>query len=223
MSKIILIVAAHTDDEALGCGGTIARHVDHGDIVHAIFITDGISSRAKKNKEEFNRRINAANSAHKILGISEVHHLNLPDNQLDTLPFLSLVKKIEKLIYKLSPQVIFTHHHGDLNIDHRITHQAVMTAVRPTPKNTVKEILAFEVLSSTEWQTPNKLPFLPDTYIDISKYLKTKIRAVQSYDLEMHPIPHSRSIKHVEYLAYHRGLSVGTVAAEAFMTIRRII
>lgn len=219
----ILIVAAHSDDEALGCGGTIARHIAEGDTVNAVFMADGVTARSDNTPDKLEKRILAAREAQNILGIANAEHLQLPDNRLDSVPLLDIVQKLEAIIFKIAPTLIYTHHYGDLNIDHSITHQAVMTAVRPMPENTVKEVYAFEALSSTEWQTPSKHPFLPDTYIDISKYLKNKMQAIAAYDLEMHPAPHSRSTKHVEHLAYHRGLSIGVEAAEAFMTIRRII
>ena len=222
MNKTVLIVAAHADDEALGCGGTIARHVAEGDTVHAVFMADGVSSRPNSAADALERRMSAAKQAHEILGLQRVAYLGLPDNRMDSLPLLDVVQALESVIQAITPQVIYTHHHGDLNIDHRITHQAVMTACRPLPGSPVREIYAFEVLSSTEWATPQQEPFVPNVFVDISDFLDTKHKALQAYQLEMRFAPHSRSIEHAEYLARHRGHSICVAAAEAFVAIRLI-
>lgn len=150
MNETILIVAAHTDDEALGCGGTIARHVADGDMAHAVFMADGVSSRPGAARDNLERRMAAAKQAHEILGLRRVEYLGLPDNRMDSLPLLDVVQALEAVVQAIAPQVIYTHHHGDLNIDHRSTHQAVMTACRPLSGSTIREIYSFEVLSSTE-------------------------------------------------------------------------
>lgn len=220
MNKTVLIVAAHPDDEALGCGGTISRHVAEGDKVHAVFMADGVTSRADADPVCLQRRQSAAEQAHTVLGIHKVDYLGLPDNRLDSLPLLDVVQPLEIIIRSISPQIVYTHHHGDLNIDHRITHQAVMTACRPMPGFSVREIYTFEVMSSTEWCPPVQDPFLPSYYVDITHFLPTKLKALEAYNLEMRAPPHSRSIAHLDYLARHRGQSVGVEAAEAFMVVR---
>jgi LmbE family N-acetylglucosaminyl deacetylase len=222
MNKTVLIVAAHADDEALGCGGTVARHTAEGDVVHAIFMADGVNSRANSTVGDFPRRIAAARQAHEILGLQHVEYLGFPDNSMDSVPLLKVVQSLEDVIKTISPQVVYTHHYGDLNIDHRITHSAVMTACRPQPGGATREIFSFEVLSSTEWAASVQEPFLPNVFVDISDYLDQKIQALQAYQLEMRSAPHSRSIEHAECLAHHRGNSVGVGAAEAFMLIRQI-
>jgi LmbE family N-acetylglucosaminyl deacetylase len=222
MSKSVLIVAAHTDDEALGCGGTIARHVAEGDVVHAIFMADGVNSRSEAAQDDLENRNAAAEHAREILGISENVYLGLPDNRLDSLPLIEIIQRLEPIVRKLQPNIIYTHHHGDLNVDHQITHQAVLTACRPMPGSTVQAIYAFEVMSSTEWAAPTAQPFIPNHYVDISTQLNTKLDALKAYQLEMRDAPHSRSTEHLSTLARHRGYSVGMVAAEAFMTIRTL-
>jgi N-acetylglucosamine malate deacetylase 1 len=220
MNKTILIVAAHTDDEALACGGTIARHVAEGDVVHGVFMADGVTSRPHSEPKDLERRMECARRAHEILGLQRVVYLSLPDNRMDSMPLLDVVQSLETVIQGIAPQVIYTHHHGDLSIDHRITRQAVMTACRPLPGSTVREIYGFEVLSSSEWATPQQEPFVPNVFVDISSYLDIKLRALEAYKLEMRPAPHSRSIEHIESLARHRGHSVGMAAAEAFVAVR---
>lgn len=222
MSKVVLIVAAHTDDEALGCGGTIARHVAEGDSVFAVFMADGVTSRAEADQNDLASRNCAAEKARKILGIRENFYLGLPDNRLDSVPLIDVIQRLEPIIRKLKPSIIYTHYHGDLNVDHRITHQAVLTACRPMPGSSVQAIYAFEVMSSTEWATPMADPFVPNHYVDISGQLSTKLEALRAYEMEMRETPHSRSIEHMKYLAHHRGHIVGLVAAEAFVMVRAI-
>lgn len=220
MSKTVLVVAAHADDEVLGCGGTLAKHVAAGDKVHVVFVADGVTSRGGAGQEDLVRRQRATESARNILGISTMAFLNLPDNRLDSLPLLDIVQPLEALIGKLAPEIIYTHHYGDLNVDHRLAHQAVMTACRPLPGGTVREILAFEVMSSTEWSSPGLAPFLPDLFVDISVHMEIKMQALEAYGLEIRVPPHSRSMEHMRSLSKHRGYCVGVDAAEAFMVMR---
>lgn len=222
MSKIVLVVAAHTDDEAIGCGGTIARHVAEGDTVYAVFMADGVTARTNSTSEEIQQRQAAAESARVILGVKEYFYLGLPDNRMDSLPLLDIVQPLEKVIAKVQPHIIYTHHNGDLNIDHRLTHQAVVTACRPIPNSTIQEIHSFEVLSATEWNTPGLNSFTPNVFIDISKHLETKRQALEAYSLEMRPEPHTRSITNIIRLAEFRGSTVGLNAAEAFGLVRKI-
>jgi len=220
MSKIVLVVAAHSDDEALGCGGTIARHVAEGDTVYAVFLADGTSSRAGACSAELERRMQAAESARQILGIAQNFYLGLPDNRLDSLPLIEIVQSLEKLFSELHPQIIYTHHYGDLNVDHRVAHQAVMTACRPLPGNSVREIYSFQVVSSSEWNTPGVMPFLPSYAVDITSYRSVKNAALMAYGLEMRSFPHSRSMEHIDALDLHNGAVYGVSAAEVFMLVR---
>lgn len=220
--KTVLVIAAHADDEALGCGGTVARHVAEGDLVHLVLMADGVYSRSQSSEADLARRNEALEHARSILGIATVSSLSLPDNQMDTVSLLEIVQKLEPIILEIQPSVIYTHHYGDLNVDHRVTHAAVMTACRPIPGSSVREIYCFEVLSSTEWATPQNERFLPNLYVDITKYITKKLEALEAYAEEMRVAPHSRSIVHIEALSRHRGFSIGVDAAEAFEVYRII-
>ena len=145
MSKSVLVVAAHTDDEALGCGGTIAKHVAQGDAVYAVFLADGVTSRSNASEQELDERNSAAKQAHKTLGIKQSFMLGFPDNRMDVLPLLDIVQELERVVLELRPEVVYTHHLGDLNVDHRVTHNATLTACRPLPGSSVREIYSFEV------------------------------------------------------------------------------
>ena len=220
MVKIVLIVAAHPDDEVLGCGGTIARHVAEGDVVHVVFMADGVSSRNGEFQQALSERQLAQNKAIKILGIHSSFSLGFPDNRLDSVAMLDIVQPLEKLINDIRPDTVYTHHHGDLNVDHRLTCQAVLTACRPQPSCSVREILTFEVMSSTEWAGISQPAFEPNVFVDISEYWVQKMKALEAYHLEMRKVPHSRSMENLKALAIYRGHSVGFLAAEAFITIR---
>lgn len=223
MSKTVLVVAAHADDETLGCGGTIARHVAEGDAVHVIFMADGVGSRNNEFGKDLDERNSARTLALKMLGVSFSHSLDFLDNRMDSLPLLDIVQPLEKLIGEIRPCTIYTHHYGDLNVDHRLTHQAVLTVCRPQPGSAIREILTFEVMSSTEWAGVGQRVFKPNTFVDISGHWPKKLHALEAYALEMRPAPHSRCIDHLDVLARHRGCCVGVERAEAFEMIRRLI
>ena len=221
MREVVLVVAAHADDEVLGCGGTMARHAAHGDSVHTILLADGVTSR-DTNADSTNRNVASVNAA-KVLHSEPPYLFNMPDNRLDTVALLDIVKVIEDIIDELLPTIIYTHHGGDLNIDHALTHQAVMTACRPIPGTSVNKIYGFEVVSSTEWASPDQnFPFRPVHFIEITDYLTSKIEALACYAEEMRPFPHARSREAIEALACLRGSQVGVTAAEAFTVLRQI-
>lgn len=224
-SKKILVVAAHPDDEILGCGGTIVKLAKEGYIAFSLILGEGVTSRDKKrNAEKKKREIDSlkrqALKANKVLGIKRTFLFDFPDNRFDTVPFLDIVKVIEEVKNKIKPVKIFTHYANDLNIDHRITLKAVITASRPLPKESVKEILSFEILSSTEWNSPQG--FYPDTFIDISKTIDKKLKALAQYRTELKNYPHPRSLKGVKLNSKNWGMKSGLKFAEAFKTVRVI-
>ena len=224
----ILIVAAHPDDEVLGCGGSMAKWSQGGHQVHILIMAEGLTSRDKQRdrksrKKELLMLGKSAKEASDILNVDSVELLNYPDNRMDSIDLLDIVKSVEEKITKLKPNIVLTHHIGDLNVDHQIVHKAVITACRPQPGQSVKRILSFEVPSATEWQSPSLgSPFVPNWYEDISDTLKLKIKALKAYESEMKDWPHPRSLIGVEHLAKWRGASCGLNLAEAFMLIREI-
>lgn len=220
MSRTILIVAAHPDDEVLGCGGTSARHAAEGDQVHVLILGDGVSARGSHDGMQ-DRNASALKAA-RVLGTAPPTMLGLGDNRFDSLVLLDIVQKIEATVDKVQPQIVYTHHGHDLNIDHRVTHQAVVTACRPLPHTPVTEIYAFETVSSTEWQSVGPA-FQPQHFVDISSTLGRKLDALNAYRNEMRPFPHARSMEGVEAMARLRGSAVGVLAAEAFAVVRRVL
>jgi LmbE family N-acetylglucosaminyl deacetylase len=225
MCKVALIVAAHPDDEVLGCGGTIAKLCARGTRVHVAFLADGVASRGTSAPDagELSGRREAANKACAILGAEAPTFGDLPDNRLDTIALLDIVKSVESLIATHKPELILTHHIGDVNVDHKRVHEAVVTACRPQAGHSVKTILCFEVVSSTEWQLPGSAPaFLPNWFEDISEVLDRKCQALQAYAHELRAWPHPRSEEGIRHLAHWRGATVGVDAAEGFVLGRCI-
>jgi len=227
-NNCVLVIAAHPDDEVLGCGGSIAKWSKDGHEVHLLIMAEGVTSRDKhrnreSRKQELSNLAQSVKRAADILGVKSVELLDYPDNRMDSVDLLDVVKTIETYVKKLKPGVVVTHHSNDLNIDHQIVHQAVITACRPQPGHPVKRILLFEVPSSSEWLSPVICgPFVPNWFEDISDTLELKIKALEIYQSEMREWPHARSIKAVDHLARWRGASVGCEAAEAFMATRVI-
>ncbi len=225
--KKILIVASHPDDEVLGCGGTIAKLIDSGSKVRIVFLADGVNSRNADSivlENELIQRRAAAKKACGILGVKDIYFGNFPDNEMDKETLLTITRKVEEVIEDFLPDTVFTHHVGDVNIDHQLTHKAVVVACRPQIGKSVKHIFSFETPSSTEWQLPYSAPaFLPNCFIDISNTLSKKLEALGAYSFEMRDWPHSRSVKGVEHLVRWHGASIGTEAAEAFMICRTIL
>ena len=217
----VLVVAAHPDDEALGCFGALLNHNKLGDKINIIFLTDGVSARGDDKKAKHERRKNCLKVL-KIIGLTNknVFFLDYPDNMMDTVPLLDVVVDIEKIKKKIKPNILYTHFSNDLNIDHRVAYQAAITASRPTPEETVKKILCFEILSSTEWSDKNKQIFCPNYFIDISKFINKKLTALKIYGEEIKKSPNSRSLESIKNLASIRGSSIGTYYAEAFFVER---
>jgi LmbE family N-acetylglucosaminyl deacetylase len=225
----ILVVAAHADDEALGCGGTIARHISEGDVVSIVFLTDGVGSRfaaADSNEcEAAAVRKNALLEALQHLGVQkkQIHAFDFPDNAMDGVPLIEITRQIEAVVEAHQPSIIYTHHPGDLNVDHRYTYEAVMTACRPQPGHPVKAIYSFEIPSSTGWAGHSqRADFVPNLHRDITEHWAQKLAALQAYTEEMRTAPHARSIEALDALSVFRGSQVGLQRAEAF-TVERII
>jgi LmbE family N-acetylglucosaminyl deacetylase len=217
-NKKALVIAAHPDDEILGCGGTIARLINEGYETYTLVLGRGITARGKKRKWEIEELKKQMEKANKLLGIKKVFSYDFPDNKFDSVPLLDIVKKVETVKSKIKPEIIFTHFREDLNIDHRRTYDAVVTATRPMEDETVKTIYSFEVLSSTEWKYP--ISFSPNVFFDISKTLSKKIEAMSYYKSELREFPHPRSLKAIKLNAEMWGVKVGLKHAEAFQLVR---
>lgn len=225
--KNVLVVAAHPDDELLGEGGTIRRLVNEGVCARAVIMAEGLTSRlnarSKMNELELKHIQDDARAAAKEIGYTSIDFCGLPDNRMDGMELLDVVKIIYGFVEKYDPDTVFTHHHGDLNIDHRVTCEAVLTACRPVGKHSVKRIYAFETPSSTEWNYTYEDPFTPNVFFDVTETLDAKIKGMECYKTEYTRYPHPRSAEALEALGKYRGTNVGYRFAEGFMLLREIV
>ena len=223
----ILVIAAHPDDEVLGCGATIARESATHD-VRILILGEGITSRhalpGDADATDLDTLKRDARAAGALLGATSVDFGGLPDNRFDQVPLLDVVKTMEMRLAEYRPEVIYTHHPGDLNVDHGITFRAVLTATRPGASAVlVREILAFEVPSSTEWSFGRiDTAFRPNVFVDASETLERKIAAMACYRSESRPAPHPRSAEKIRAVAAQRGAASGMRYAEAFELIRTL-
>lgn len=229
-NKRILVVVAHPDDEILGVGSTIHKLIsEHNCQVKVIILGEGLTSRsdqrdAKRWEKELEKHRENIYSAKKKIGYQELSIYNFADNRFDSINLLEIVKVIEKEKQAFNPEIIFTHHHGDLNIDHQKTFDAVITATRPMHDESVKSIITFETPSATEWNFKSGNNFAPNFWIEINEtHLKAKQDAMDCYSFETRPYPHPRSNKAMKVLAEKRGMDIGFKMAEAFCLIRYIV
>jgi len=217
----VLVIAPHPDDEVLGCGGTMVKHVSEGDEVYLCVVTkayppDWPEDEIKERRDEVVR-------ANKILGTKKTYFLDLPTVKLDTIPQKELNETIAEVVNESQPEIVYVPHGGDVNNDHRLVFEAAMVAIRPKPALAIKKILCYETLSETEWAAPlAENAFMPNVYVDISGVLATKLKAMSEYKSELKEFPHPRSLEAISALAKVRGATTGVEAAEAFMLMREI-
>jgi len=223
----VLVIAAHPDDEVLGCGGTMARLAKDGHDVFVVILGEGITSRFNQREQADAAQIadlhGHSHKVGKLLGAKDVVLASLPDNRFDTVPLLDVVKIIEDLVKKLRPQTVYTQHGGDLNVDHVVTFRATLIATRPMSDCPVRSVYAYPVASSSEWAFQQFSPaFAPNLFVDVGETLETKIKAMQLYESEARLFPHPRSPEALRAAAHHWGSNVGVSAAEPFQIIREI-
>lgn len=219
----VLVVAPHPDDEVLGVGGTIARFVDEGRDVSVVIVTKGEAERF--GNKQIERVRSEASSAHDFLGVKQTLFLDLPAARLDGIAHGDLNEAMVTAITSARPRVVFLPFRGDLHLDHRLVFDSAMVALRPGPSNGVEEIYAYETLSETNWNAGRGITssFVPDCFVRLEAHLHRKLEAMKIYRSQLRDFPNERSVEALTALARYRGAFVGTEAAEAFMTIRRIV
>lgn len=229
-NETIAVIAAHPDDEVLGCGGTIAKFALFGCDIQVLFLADGVSSRypnqdlSKWEHELIKRRTSAKNASREMGLESSPVFLDFPDNSLDSIPLLVITREIEAFLKLRNPSLILTHFPEDLNIDHAVVARATLTAARPGVLATTPDIWCFEIPSSSELaMNTSARGFTPNTFVDISQTLGTKMRAIESYEYEMREHPNPRSTIAMESLITWRGASICVPAAEAFVVARQLL
>lgn len=225
--KTVLVIAAHPDDEVLGCGGTVARLSAEGVECHLLIVTDGSSSQYRDSDHLHEiieaKKLETKNCAD-LLGFKSIHYGELPDMKLDTTPHIRINQVIEEVIDKVQPDTVFTHFWGDVNCDHQNVYKSTLVAVRPVLGQVVREVYCYRVPSSTEW-TPNKADtmFMPNYFVDIEKYTEKKYDAFACYSTELREYPHPRSVQYLRENDKVVGLRVGLLVAEEFVLLRKLI
>lgn len=223
----VLCVATHPDDEIIGVGGTLARHAAEGDEVAVAILSKAGPARFKEMTPEVERRVaerrDCTRRACQVLGVDAVDFYDFPDNAFDEVPLLDIVKAVEEEIRAYEPDVIYTHHYGDLNVSHELTCRAVMTAARPLPDVGIERILAYETLSNSEWSVPDgRNRFDPSVFLDVSDHLDAKLDALAEHEIELREHPHPRTAENVRRNARLWGAKAGVQAAEAFELLREV-
>jgi len=220
--KHMAVVMAHPDDEVLGCGATMHKFSRDGMLVHVLILATGLTSRGPADQSALETLKERARQAADCLGVSSIEFADFPDNAMDTRPLLEIVKRVEKFITTVQPDVIFTHHNGDINIDHDITQRAVLTACRALPDSKPRELFACQVQSSTEFGRSD-LQLRPDCYVRLTEEdVSAALRALRYYKGEIRAWPHPRSDTALEHKLRIRGSECGCEAAEAFEILRMI-
>lgn len=220
-----LVVAAHPDDEVLGCGGTMHRLAAEGVKISVLLLGAGVAARyddPEQAKQEQEALEHATSTAADRLGVARLWRRNFPDNRFDTVALLEIAKAVEEIVDMIEPEVVFTHHLHDLNVDHRLTAQAVLTATRPQPGNTLRDVYTFPVLSSTEWAFGLDA-FHPRRFIQLDNAdAQAKLEALEAYGSEMRPFPHRRSLLVASTELTWYGSMMGVEMAEAFDLLRSL-
>ena len=225
-ASTVLIVAAHPDDEVLGCAATAARRAKRGEAVHVAILGTGLAARSDGGTVDARALAALREDARAVggmLGAKSVSFADFPDNRFDTVALLDVVKQVERWLGALAPDVVYTHHPGDLNVDHRLTFQAVLTATRPLPGAGVKDLYAFEVPSATDWAFQRLEPaFRPGVFEDVSDTIEVKLACMARYAGEARAFPHPRSAEALRATARRWGSVAGMAYAEAFELIRSL-
>lgn len=213
----VLVIAPHPDDEVIGAGGTIARHVAEGNDVFLCIVTQGYSPPWPEDTVETARR--QVEAARKVLGVKQVFFLGFPTVRLNTVPNMELTSALQKVVDEVKPEVVYTSWGDDVNQDHRIVLEATLVACRPLPGNSVRRILSYEIGYCRRF---GSAPFAPNVFVDITAFLDKKLEAAKCYETELRESPHPRSLAGLELIARERGLSVGLRAAECFQLTREV-
>lgn len=218
----VLVISAHPDDETIGAGGTIARHIETGDSVYWCVVTQGHSDLC--SNDIILRSRQQVLAVQQLYGIKEVFFCGYPSVQLNIIPQLKLCSSLHEIVSSVMPEIVYTTPSDDINQDHRIVHDCTLIATRPLPSSSVRRLLSYEICTTTRFGIPSgSNSFYPTVYVDISKYIDIKLKAMSVYSTELHDFPHPRSLLGIELFAKERGISIGVEAAECFKLVREII
>jgi LmbE family N-acetylglucosaminyl deacetylase len=218
----VLIVAAHPDDETIGAGGTIARHVSSGDDVFWCIVTQGYSP--PWSEEILIKARKQIDKVQQVVGFKKVYRLGFPTVKLNSVPHIDLCNALQQVVNDVRPEIVYTTSRNDSNMDHRIVYDCTLVATRPLPGSSVRRILSYEIGYTNHFGIPSGASkFAPNVFVDIAPYLEQKLTAMQYYETELRESPHPRSIEGISLLAKERGLGVGLEAAECFELVREML
>lgn len=216
-----LVISAHPDDETIGAGGALLRHVANGDEVYWCVVTQGYSP--PWTQEVLDQARLQIYEVQKAFGIGEVFLCGFPTVKLNTVPYIELSSAIQKVVDHVRPEIVYTTPRSDINLDHRIVYDCSLVACRPLPGSSVRRLLSYEICTTTRYGTPTGAgAFSPNVFVDITDYLDKKIEIMKLYQTELCQYPHPRSVEGIRIYAQERGFSVGLNAAECFELIREL-
>ncbi len=223
----ILCVAAHPDDELLGCGATLRKLKDEGHSIYTCILCGSVNARHSRPATESLTRVSA--EAERIIGVDDSVKYDFPNINFNTVPHLEMVQAIEQAILRFKPEWVFAHHSSDLNLDHRVSYEATMAAIRlpqrlsqDLPPTMIRRVYLFEVLSATDWAASIEPAFQPNSFFDAAATIDAKIESLEAFEGALKPFPHSRSSQNVRHLAHLRGAQAGLTSAEAFCLVRDV-
>lgn len=217
----VIIFAPHPDDETLGCGGTLLKHLDNGDKVHWVIITDMKESAGFK-KQLINQRKKEIKEVTKNYQFTSTIQLNFKTTQLDEIPLRRIIYDISKILNNIKPNIIYVPFYGDIHSDHLVAFNAISACTKSFRFPYIKKVYAYETISETEFNLRRNQHFMPNRWVDISKYIKQKIKIMSIYSTEIDDHPFPRSIKNIEALATFRGSTINKNAAESFIILKEI-
>lgn len=219
----VVVIAPHADDEIIGCGATISKHIQNGDEVIVIIVTNAsVGAPELYTAEQIKSTRSEALSAHNFLGIKETIFLEYPAPALNAYPEYKISLKIAKIFEKIKPSYLYLPHPGDIHQDHKAVYRSSLVAARPQGEHKISKILCYETLSETEWTPMHEKPFVPNYFVNVSDVFVNKIRAMKFFGSQLKKFPHSRSLEAFEALASYRGATIGVEKAEAFILEREI-
>lgn len=220
----VVVVAPHADDEIIGCGATIARHIKEGDEVTIIIATNAsIGAPELYREDQVENTRSEAIAAHRFLGVKETVFMDFPAPALNAFPEFKISLELSKIFQKIKPTHLYLPHPGDIHQDHKAIYRSSLVAARPQGENKVSNIYCYETLSETEWTPMQEKAFVPNHFVDVTDVFSKKSEAMKFFGSQIKEFPHSRSVETFEALAMYRGATIGVERAEAFIVERQLV
>lgn len=222
--KNVIVIAPHADDEILGCGATMAKHIENGDKVIVVVCTNAAKGAPEFFSEERVKKVRSeALKAHKFLGIAETIFLDFPAPALNSFPEYKISNELLEIFKLKQPNYLYLPHPGDMHQDHKAVYRASLVAARPNAELKIDHIFCYETLSETNWTPMHEVPFVPNRYVDVTNYMDKKIKAMSFFTTQVKNWPNSRSLEALISLSKYRGATIEVEHAESFFVERQIV